>query len=377
MHDEAVLYLELGLIVVALGLLARLALHMGLSPIPLYLLAGLAVGEGGLLPIITSETFIEVGADLGIILLLLLLGLEYTAGELLSNLKSNTGVGLVDLVSSFLPGFVAGLILDFGVVPALFLGGITYISSSGVAAKLIEDLGWVGNRETPLVLSILVFEDLAMAVILPVLGAIALGGTFLSAAISAATALILVAAILMVAFRHGERLSSWTFSSSDEVNLLTVLGVTLVVAGITERLEVSAAVGAFLVGIGVSGDAARRARELLTPLRDLFAAVFFIFFGLQIDPRSLPPLVVPILLVALVTGLTKFGTINWVGRRRGLSSRSQRRAGAVLLARGEFSIVIAGLAITAGAPTEMTALAAGYVLVMATAGPLVARAVRS
>ena len=376
MHEEAVLFLELGVIVVVLALLARLALHLGLSPIPLYLLAGLATGEGGLVPVITSETFIEVGADLGIVLLLLLLGLQYSAGELVTSLRTNRSTGVVDLLFNFTPGYLAGLLLEFGAIPALFLGAVTYISSSGVAAKLIEDLRWVGNRETPLLLGILVFEDLAMAVILPVLGALALGGTIWSGIASAGAALALVAAILLVAYRQGERLSRWAFSSSDEVNLLTVLGVTLVVAGVTERMNVSAAVGAFLVGIGVSGEAANRAAELLAPLRDLFAAVFFIFFGLRVDPATLPPLLLPIAGLALVTGLSKYATAYWIGLANQLSRRSRRRAGAALVARGEFSIVIGGLALAAGAPPQLTALVAGYVLVMATAGPLLARAAR-
>jgi CPA2 family monovalent cation:H+ antiporter-2 len=225
------------------------------------------------------------------------------------------------------------------------------------------------------VLSALVFEDLAMAVILPILGAIAVGATVGGALVSALGALAVVAVIVAVSSRHGDTLSRLAFSSSDEVNLLTVLGITLVVAGMTERLHVSAAVGAFLVGIGVSGEAAHRARVLLSPLRDLFAAVFFIFFGLRTDPGSLPDVALVVIALSLVTGATKLGTAHWMGRLRGIGSRGRWRAGAALLARGEFSIVIAGLALAAGAPTKMIALATGYVLVMATAGPLVARVI--
>jgi CPA2 family monovalent cation:H+ antiporter-2 len=160
------------------------------------------------------------------------------------------------------------------------------------------------------------------------------------------------------------------------VNLLTVLGITLVVSGLTERLHVSAAVGAFLVGISLSGQAAHRARELLTPLRDLFAGVFFVFFGLQTDPGALPGVALPVLALAIVTGFTKLFLARWAGTRQGLSARGSRRAGALLLARGEFSIVMAGLGIAAGAPPELAAVAAGYVLIMATAGPIAARLVR-
>jgi CPA2 family monovalent cation:H+ antiporter-2 len=373
MPESALLFLELGGLIVVLGLMARIAVGWKLSPIPLYLLAGLALGEGGLVPIVTSESFISIGADLGLILLLLMLGLEYTGSELVSSMRTTGTFGLVDLLLNYLPGLAAGLLLGFGLTPSLFLGGITYISSSGVAAKLIEDLGWVGNRETPLVLSTLVFEDLAMAVILPILGAIAVGATVGGAVVSAAGALAVVVVIVAVASRHGDRLSSLAFSSSDEVNLLTVLGITLVVAGVSERLHVSAAVGAFLVGIGVSGEAAHRTRVLLSPLRDLFAAVFFIFFGLRTDPAILPGVALAVMALSLVTGATKLGLAHWMGRQRGIGPKGRWRAGAALFARGEFSIVIAGLALTAGAPAEMTALATGYVLVMATTGPILAR----
>ena len=373
MSETALLFLELGGLIVVLGLMARIAVGWKLSPIPLYLLAGLALGEGGLVPIVTSESFISIGADLGLIILLLMLGLEYTAGELVSSMRTTASFGLVDLVLNYVPGLTAGLLLGFGLTSSLFLGAITYISSSGVAAKLIEDLGWVGNRETPFVLSTLVFEDLAMAVILPILGAIAVGATVGGAMVSAVGALAVVTVIVAVASRHGDRLSRIAFSSSDEVNLLTVLGITLVVAGLSERLHVSAAVGAFLVGIGVSGEAAHRTRVLLSPLRDLFAAVFFIFFGLRTDPAILPGVALAVLALSLVSGTTKLATAQWMGRLRGIGSKSRWRAGAALLARGEFSIVIAGLALTAGAPAQMTALATGYVLVMATSGPILAR----
>jgi CPA2 family monovalent cation:H+ antiporter-2 len=376
MGDPGLLFLELGGVIVLLALVARLAVRFSLSPIPLYLIAGLTLGEGGIVELVTSEGFVEIGAGLGVILLLLMMGLEYTASELVQSLKTTASSGIVDFVINYTPGFVAGLILGLGVIPSLFLGGVTYISSSGVAAKLLSDLEWMGNRETPMVLSLLVFEDLAMAVVLPILGGIALGGALSGILVSVPLALVVVALILLAAHRHGERLSELAFSSSDEVNLLTVLGITLVVSGLTERLHVSAAVGAFLVGISLSGQAAHRARELLTPLRDLFAGVFFVFFGLQTDPGELPGVALPVLALAVVTGFTKLFLASWEGKRQGISARGSRRAGALLLARGEFSIVIAGLGIAAGAPAELAAVAAGYVLIMATAGPIAARLVK-
>jgi monovalent cation:H+ antiporter-2, CPA2 family len=372
-HGAAVL-LELGAMILGLGILGRLAGRLGLSAIPLYLLAGLAFGEGGLLPLVTAQEFVEVGAEVGVILLLLLLGLEYSASELVGSLRDAAPTGLVDLVLNFTPGLVAGLLLGWSVLAAVVLGGVTYVTSSGIVAKILGDLGRIGNRETPVVLSILVVEDLAMAAYLPLLTGLLVGEDVLTSALPVGVALGTVALVLVVAVRYGETLSRLVFSPSDEVLLLMILGLTLVVAGLAEQLQVSAAVGAFLVGIALSGRAAEAAQALLTPLRDLFAAVFFVFFGLQTDPRSIPPVVVAAAALALVTAATKVATGWWAARRIGVGPRGRWRAGTALIPRGEFSIVIAGLAVAAGAEPTLGPLATTYVLILAVLGPFLARA---
>lgn len=373
MERGAALLVELGAVVLGLGLLARLASRLAISPIPFYLLAGLALGEGGLVPLVTSEEFIEVGADLGVIFLLLMLGLEYSARELVAGVRTVARAGLMDLALNFTPGFVAGLLLGWGVVPALFLGGVTYISSTGVIAKLLHDLGWTGNRETPVVLSILVFEDLAMAVLLPTLAALALGELSTSAILGVGLAITVMVAVIVFAYRQGDRLGLLVFHGSDEVSLLSVFGITLLVAGLAEALSISAAVGAFLIGISLSGEAVARAHALLSPLRDLFAAVFFVFFGLSTNPREIPGVLAVAVALAVITAGTKMIAGGWAARRRGIGRAGQRRAGLTLIARGEFSIIIAGLAVGVAGAEELPPLAAAYVLIMAITGPLAAK----
>jgi CPA2 family monovalent cation:H+ antiporter-2 len=372
-EQGAFLLVELGAVVLGLGLLARLASRLAISPIPFYLLAGLALGQGGLVPLVTSEEFIEVGADLGVIFLLLMLGLEYSAGELLAGVRTVARAGLIDLALNFTPGFVAGLVLGWGVVPALFLGGVTYISSTGVIAKLLNDLGWAGNRETPVVLSILVFEDLAMAVLLPTLAALALGELATSAILTVGLAIAVMVAVIAFAHRQGDRLGLLVFHRSDEVSLLSVFGITLLVAGLAEALSISAAVGAFLIGISLSGEAVARAHALLSPLRDLFAAVFFVFFGLSTNPEEIPGVILVAVVLAVITAGTKMIAGGWAARRRGIGRAGQRRAGLTLIARGEFSIIIAGLAVGVSGAEGLPALAAAYVLLMAIGGPLAAK----
>lgn len=374
MAPLALILIEVGAVVFCLGLLARLAGKIGMSPIPFYLLGGLAFGAGGIVELEGMHEFAHLSSEIGVILLLLMLGLEYTAAELFTGLRRSWQAGLLDLVLNFLPGAALAMFLGWGGVGAVVLGGVTYISSSGIAAKVITDLGLLGSRETPVVLSILVFEDLTMAIYLPILTATLAGAGFLGGLTAVGIALGVVTLVFVVALRHGHRVSQAVHSTNSEVFLLNVLGAAVLVAGLASALQVSAAVGAFMLGIAISGATAHSAKRILEPLRDLFAAIFFVAFGLNTDPSSIPPVLGWALVLAVITVMTKIVTGSWAAKRMGIARPGQLRAGAILIARGEFSIVIAGLAVASGAvPHELAALATAYVLIMAVFGPLAAR----
>jgi CPA2 family monovalent cation:H+ antiporter-2 len=371
----AELLLELGCVILGLGLAAAFASKVGITPIPLYLIAGLAFGTGGILPLATSKEFIEVGAEIGVVLLLLSLGLEYSAAELVTNLRRQAPAGLLDIVLNSAPGVALALILGWGPVAAVAMGGVTYATSSGITAKLLGDLGWLGNRETPVVLSMLVLEDLTMALYLPILTALLAGLGLLGGSLTVLISLATVGVVLVIALKYGRFVERFVASPDEEVLLLKVLGLTLAVAGVASLLQVSAAVGAFLVGITLSGTLAHQAHELLKPLRDLFAAVFFVFFGLSTDPSQLVEVLPLALGLAVVTAITKAITGWLAARRAGVSVMGQARAGVALIPRGEFNIVIAGLAVAAGVQPVLGPLAAAYVLILAVVGPLLARGV--
>jgi CPA2 family monovalent cation:H+ antiporter-2 len=375
-HSTATALLQLGAVLFGLSVLGRLAWRVGISPIPLYLLGGLAFGRGGLLPLHGIEEFTTLGGEIGVILLLLLLGLEYSAGELITGLRQSWVAGVLDLVLNSVPGVAVALVLGWGPVGALALAGVTYISSSGIVAKVLGDLGRLGNRETPVILSVLVFEDLAMAIYLPILTAVLAGVGFLGGFKAVGIALATATVVLVIALRYGKRVSAIIDDREPEVFLLRLLGAALLVAGLAQSLQVSAAVGAFLLGIAISGATAENATKLLEPLRDLFAAVFFVLFGLTTDPASIPPVLLPAVLLALITTGTKVATGWFAARRQGIGRLGRLRAGAALVARGEFSIVIAGLAVAAGSVnSDLAALATAYVLLMAIIGPVAARVV--
>lgn len=373
MHDETWMLIEVGALLLGLSLLGRLAIKYGQSPIPLYMTAGLVFGSGGLLPLHASIDFLSSGAELGVVLLLVMLGLEYSPSELVGNLKSSARAGIWDGLLNAVPGAVFALILGWGPIAALVMAGVTWVSSSGVIAKVLRDLGRLGNRETPIVLSVLVLEDLAMAFYLPILSAVVIGASLLEGAITVAIAVGSVTVVLYLAVRHGKKLSRIFHSEQPETLLMGVLGLTMLIAGLASQVQVSAAVGAFLVGIALSGQVAHNAEKLLSPLRDLFAAIFFVFFGLTTNPADIPEVFIPALILAAITMSTKVLTGYLAAKKAGIGLPGRWRTGVALMPRGEFTVIIAGLAVSAGVQPLIAPLAATYMLITVISGPVLAR----
>ena len=371
MQVSAPLLLQLGAVLTALALLGTVARRFALSPIPVYLLAGLALGNGGVAPVTTAGQFITTGAPIGVVLLLLTLGLEFSATEFASSLRHHLPSAAVDFVLNATPGAVAGWLLGLNGVGILALAGVTYVSSSGVISSLLADLHRLGNRETPAVLAVLVLEDFAMAVYLPLVAVLGAGGGWLLAIVEVAAAIAALCMAFAASYRWGHQVGRLMTHPDSEQLLLRVLGITLIVAALAEHLHASAAVGAFLVGLTLTGETAERARKLLGPLRDLFAAIFFVAVGLPVNPAQLLPELPIALILAAVTAATKVATGVFAARREGVARRGQLRAGTTLIARGEFSLIIIGLVGTS--ITGVSALATSYVFVLAIVGPVVTR----
>jgi CPA2 family monovalent cation:H+ antiporter-2 len=367
----ASVYLELGAVVLFLGLGAQAAGYFGLTPIPLYLVVGLVLGAFDI-PALSGD-FVAVASALGVVLLLFLIGLEYSAEELRWHLLRSRRAGVVDVLVNFPPGFALGLALGWDAVAAALLGGVTWVSSSSIIVKALRDLRRLACPETPVILSILVFEDLAMAGFLPLMGSLLVGGGVWATTGSIAIAAAAVIAALVGALRFGETLGRLAAHHSEEALLLSALGIVLLAAGVAEELQVSAAIGAFLVGIALSGEVAHRTGTLLAPIRDFNAALFFLFFALQVDTGELADVALPAALLALTTAATKAFTGWWAVDRAGLGHQARVRAALSLIPRGEMSIVLAGLGAGAGIEPRLAPLAAGYVLVLAITGPVLMR----
>ena len=363
---------EIGSVLIALGIAAFFASRFRFSAVPIFLCAGLFFGNGGIVELNLSDDFLNLGAQIGAILLLLLLGLEYSAGELVETVKERKSLGLVDVILNAAPGVLFGLVLGWGLVGALVLGGITYVSSSGIAAQLIKDGSLTGLTSTKRAISVLVIEDLFLAVYLPILSAIIASVALVTGLISISIALLIAGGALLFAARGLHIPHAPNIMGDSATLLLTVFGAALLASGLATYIGFSGAVAAFLVGLILTGDVAIVARVRLAPLRDLFAAIFFLFFGLQTDPRDIPEVLIPALLLTALGVATKWLTAWWAMKDE-TEGRGIMRVAAILIPRGEFSIVIAGLAATASFAQELQSLTITYVILTTIVASLMIR----
>lgn len=357
--------LFIGLVLLALAAAGTLAARMRQSAIPIYILVGLLVQ-----PWLAAPEVVKFLGELGLILLMFFLGLEFSLPQLLAAPGRTLRLGLLDLAVNFPLGFGAALLFGWGWLPALALGTALYITSSAIVAKSVIDLQRTAHPETEVALRILVFEDLAVAVLLGVLatatGAAGARDTWLHAALVVAFVTVAVGLGLW-----GQRIHTRVLSlSNDDLFVLAVMGLTLVLAWTSERVGLSAAIGAFVAGLWLAETPARgRARDLLSPFYGPFAAFFFFAFGTTVEASAFDRLW-PLALVLVVLGIVgKIVAGWWIGRMEALSRRATITLGLTLIPRAEFSIVVAGAVALALAP-DLRALVALVVLGLSAIGSI-------
>jgi CPA2 family monovalent cation:H+ antiporter-2 len=374
--ETALTLAEIGALLLGLGVIAFFAARIRFSVVPFYLLVGLLVGQGGFGLISLSQDFLDIGAQIGAILLLLLLGLEHSAPDLAKAFKERKSAGFFDVAVNFLPGAALALLFGWGPIAALALGGISYVSSSGITSELIRESGWRRSELSRRIVTILVFEDLALAPYLPLLTSLVLGLSAVAGLISVSIALIITGIILIISYRGKAQWSRILNPDVPSALLLTVFGSALLAAGVADIAGFSGAVAAFLVGLLLTGEVANTVRGRLGSLRDLFAAIFFLFFGLSTNFSDLVE-VFPAVAVLVVFGVAgKFAVGWWIARD--MNDKSMWvRAGAFLTPRGEFSMVIAALAGPVVLSVSLQAITLSYVFITAIIGSLVIRFIRS
>nr|WP_202511697.1 cation:proton antiporter [Streptomyces sp. SID3343] len=368
--------IALGGAFLAAGILARAGARIGLPTIPLFMLAGILFGPNTPgIALVDNPADLKLLGAIGLVFLLFYLGLEFHLDDLVSGGRRLVGVGTLYLVLNVGGGFLFGLALGWGIREAMVLAGVVGISSSAIVTKVLVDLGRLGNPETRLILGVIVIEDVFLALYLaglqPVLGqADGLGAAALDFG-KAFGFLIVLASIA----RWGTRIVGRLISTKDDELLVVIFtGLAILTAGVAEELGVSDAMGAFMIGLILGATkSAPRIRALVHPLRDAFGAIFFFSFGLSIDPGDLVKVAGPVALAVVSTFVLNGIAGVAAARIHGFGRTEASNVVFTILSRGEFALVLAAVAASAGGlDARLAPFIAGYVLVMAVLGPLAA-----
>ncbi|CAN5496812.1 K(+)/H(+) antiporter subunit KhtU [soil metagenome] len=373
---------EVGLALALILGATLLANRLRFSAVPFLILMGMVMGphtpELGPFSLQFSygAPFIAFLGQLGVLFLLFYLGLEFSVGRLVRAGRSIVTGGSIYIGINLTIGLLFGALMGWPLQEVLVVAGILTISSSAIVAKLIVELKRTANPETDMILGIIMFEDVFLAVYLSVVSGLVLSGaTSLVGILSAAgLALGFMLAFLIL----GRRLVPWLNSAldiaSDEVFMFVVFAALLMIAGFGETIHVAEAIGALLVGLVLAETSHRqRIERAILPFRDFFGAVFFFSFGLSINPLLLGGAVGPALLAVLLTVIGNVAAGMLAGRSAGLSPRASTNIGLTIVSRGEFSIIMANLALAGGLLPILQPFAALYVLILAVLGPLLTK----
>ena len=335
----------LGAAFVAAGLLARGGRLIALPTIPAFMAAGILLGPS-LTGVIGHPEDLELVADLGLIVLLFALGVDFPVEAVLESGRRLVGAAFAFIAINVTGGLLLGFALGWGTSEALVIAGAVGISSSAIVTKLLVELRRLTNAETPIVLGIIVVEDLFLAIYL---------------------------ALLLIARYAARWVGALLDTDSDELTTILAVGLAVLVAGLAEEVEVSEAIGALMIGLVISRTVvAERVERVIAPVRDAFAAIFFVVFGASIELGALGGVAVAAAAAVALTLVTNTVGGMVVARIHGLNQRSAANAALVLLGRGEFSLILATLAIAAGLDGRIGPFVALYVLVLALIGPILA-----
>jgi Kef-type K+ transport systems, membrane components len=375
--------MHLGWELVTLGILFLLAYGLGrvgkligLPAIPIYMVIGLLASPNfHLVSFLEFESAdVELIAVFGLIFLLFYLGLEFDTDEFFGNARKLLVSGGSRIAINMSTGFVFGMLVGWGTREALIIAGMTAMSSSAIITKLLIELRRLANRETPVVLGIAVVEDVFIAIYLAIVSVVLSGETEVwPIVVQLATAFAFLVAMFAIARYGGKLISRLIGTRDDELFTIVFFGLALAFGGLGELLGVSDAIGAFLIGLVLGATRFRARIEHLTlPLRDVFAAFFFLNFGLALNPTTFGDVLGPVAVAVVMTLVVNTAGGQLIARLNGLTVAQGLNVSTMLHNRGEFTLILATLAAAAGLDPRLTPFAGLYVLSMAIIGPVLA-----
>lgn len=373
---------EIGLALGLVALAAVIANRLKFSNAPLLILTGMIVGPHAPkfwifdFRFIESAPLIEFMGRVGVLFLLFYLGLEFSVSRLIKSGKSIVVSGSIYIGINFTIGLAYAFLIGMPFKEMLIVAGITTISSSAIVAKVLFDLRRTANVETELILGIIMFEDVFLAFYLSLVSGIVLSesSSLLGVLGSAGLALIFILGFIVVGRLAVPWLNKLFRISSNEVFILVLFACLFLLAGFGETIHVAEAIGALLLGLILAEtEHGERIEHLIIPFRDFFGALFFFGFGLTIDPFGLGGAVWLAVGAVVVTVIGNVAAGLLAGRQAGMSSQQSLNIGLTIVSRGEFSIILANLAVAGSLLPIIQPFAALYVLILAILGPIMTK----
>ncbi|MEN0085897.1 MAG: cation:proton antiporter [Leifsonia sp.] len=365
----------LGILLLVAYVLGRLGKLVGLPAIPIYMIVGLlASPHTGWFPLDFESHYIELIAVFGLILLLFNLGLEFDQDEFFGNFGKLIVSGGSYILINMGVGLVFGFMVGWGTREALIIAGMTATSSSAIVTKLLIELRRLANTETPMILGVTVVEDIFIAIYLAIVSVVLSGETDFWPVVGKLAVAFAFLVVMFTIARWGGRFVSRLFRTKDD-ELFTILffGFAVLFAGLGEIIGVTDAIGAFLIGLVLGATKYRNKIEhIAIPLRDVFAAFFFLNFGLALDPAKFPSVLVPVLVAVLLTIVLNIAAGQFVAWINGFGVQAGINTTVILQNRGEFALILATLSLAAGLDERIQPFAGLYVLIMAVLGPILA-----
>lgn len=317
-----------------------------------YILAGfLASPKFVFLPSISNLDNIEFWADLGIVVLMFTLGLEFSFKKLLNSGSSAVVTTLIIITGMTMAGFGVGKLLHFNTINCIFLGGMISMSSTTIILKALTDLGLKTKKFATLVLSVLIIEDLFAVLMLVLLSSLAMGdvqGSELLFSVGKLVFFLILWFIVGVYLLPG-MLSKIRAHLNEETLLVVSMALCFSMAVFSVMCGFSLELGAFVMGSILAGTTvAEQMEKVITPVKDLFGSIFFISVGMMVDPTVIATYWWEILLLAsvVIAGMIIFGSLGMLAT--GQTLRIAFESGFTLTQIGEFSFIIASLGMGLG-----------------------------
>ncbi|MGH7471380.1 MAG: cation:proton antiporter, partial [Longimicrobiales bacterium] len=341
------------LVLVTAGLTATVFQRLRIPVIFGYLMAGLIISPNfPLIPLAADEQTVHALSELGVILVMFALGLEFSLRRVIKIFPTAGVVGLAESSFMGLIGFLIGQAFGWTTLESVFAGAIVAISSTTIIVKAFQEQGIKGGF-TDLVFGILIVEDLIAILLLAMLTTASpqAGLSFSTIASTSARLLVFLVAFLVIGLLLIPRLTRHLVRvGRQETIVVAMVGLAFGSALVALTFGYSVALGAFMAGaLAAESGVAETVEHLIQPVRDLFAAIFFVSVGMLIDPALIAENWVAVLLLALAVMMGKVLAVSTASFLTGYSVPTSVRTGMSLAQIGEFSFIIAGVGLANGA----------------------------